>query len=269
MNKEQVIKTLKKVKQNSPKRNFKQSIELIINLKGINLKKQDNQINVLAVMPYPWGKKNSVCAFVGSELKKQAEEVFDETIHIDEFQKYSDKKLLKKLAKKHDFFVAQANVMPQVATTFGRVLGPLGKMPNPKIGAVLPPTANPKQIYDKLQKSKRLMSRANPIIQTGIGKEDSKEEELAENAVAVYNTILHAVPSDIQNIKNIYIKSTMGPSFLVGETISEEEPKKDEKTKEKDPEAIKEEKAEDKEKKKEQPSEKEVAKVEKKEEKSK
>jgi len=232
MEKQEAIKTLKKLKENSPKRNFKQTVELIINLKGVELKKQDNQINIFANLHYSWGKKVSVCAFVGPELQKQSEEVCDEAITVDNFPKYKDKKLLKQLAKKHDFFIAQANIMPQVASNFGRVLGPLGKMPNPKIGCVLPPNGNVKAVYERLQKTKRLMSRDNPVVQCSVGKEDANEEELVDNIVTVYNALVHALPNEKHNIKDAYLKLTMGKAFLIGEKKKEEEPVKKEKKEE-------------------------------------
>ena len=225
MEKQEVIETLQGVKENSQKRNFKQSIELIINLKGIDLKKQDNQVNLFVNFHYSWGQKVSVCAFVGHELQKQAEGICDETILVDNFPKYKDKKLLKKLAKKHDFFIAQANIMPKVATSFGRVLGPLAKMPNPKAGCVLPPNGNVKAVYERLQKTKRLMSRNNPIIQCGVGKEGMNDEEIVENVMTVYNALIPALPNEKHNIKNVYLKFTMSEAYMIGKKPDEKEKK--------------------------------------------
>lgn len=216
MEKKEVIQTLKEVKENSQKRNFKQSVELIINLKGIDLKKQNNHVNIFANLHYSLDKKVSVCAFVGPELKSQAEIVCDETISVDDFPKYKDKKLLKTLAKTYDFFIAQANIMSNVATTFGRALGPLNKMPNPQIGCVLPPNGNVKAVCEGLQKTKRLMSRNNPIIQCNVGKEDMKNEEVVDNIMTVYNTLVAALPNEKHNIKNAYLKLTMSEAFMIG-----------------------------------------------------
>lgn len=244
MERQEVIETLKRVKENSQKRNFKQSVELIINLKGVDLKKQDNQINIFADLHYSWGKKVSVCAFVGPELKKQAEEICDEVIKVEDFPKYKDKKLLKRVAKKHDFFIAQANVMPQVATNFGRVLGPLAKMPNPKIGCVLPPNGNVKAVYERLQKTKRLMSRNNPIIQCSVGKEDANDEEIVDNVMAVYNTLIPALPNEKHNIKNAYLKLTMNKAFMIGEKEEVKEKPVKKESAEKEEKSVKEKKEE-------------------------
>lgn len=228
MDKKEIINALKEIKTNSPKRNFKQSIELIVNLKGIDLKKTDNQINTFANLHYGWGKKLSVCAFVGPELKSQAKEVCDETITQEDFEKYKDKKLMKKLARTHDLFIAQANIMAKVATSFGRVLGPLGKMPNPKIGGVLPPNGNVKATYERFQKTKKLMSRNFPLVQCSVGLEDQEEAEIIDNITTIYNKILSEVPAGENNIRNVYLKLTMGKPVLVGgsEEAKEEPAKK-------------------------------------------
>src|SRR3989344_1785736 len=222
MEKNEVIEALKRAKD-SQKRNFSQSIDLIINLKGIDLKKQENQLDLFVSLHHPRARKTSICALVGPELQDQAKEIFNESVLADDFVKFKDKKEIKKLANKHDFFVAQATIMPKVAATFGRVLGPRGKMPNPKIGCVVPPNANLKPLYEKLQKTMRIMTKGNPIIQCSVGKEDSSEEEVADNAMTIYSTVLQALPNEKQNIKDVYLKLTMGKAIKIGEKAEEEE----------------------------------------------
>ena len=222
MEKNQVTEALKRAKEVSSKRNFNQSVDLIINLKGLDLKKQEQQLDIFANLHYSRGKKISVCALIGAELQEQAK-ACDEFILVDDFAKFSKKSEIKKLANKHDFFVAQARIMPKVAATFGRVLGPRGKMPNPKIGCVVPPNANLKPLYEKLQKTMRIMTKGNPIIQCSVGKEDSSEEEVADNAMTIYSTVLQALPNEKQNIKDVYLKLTMGKAIKIGEKAEEEE----------------------------------------------
>ena len=234
MEKNEVIEALKRIKEISNKRNFNQSIDLIINLKGLDLKKQEQQLDLFSTLHFDRGKKVSVCGLMGPELQTQAKELFDEVILADDFVKFKDKKEIKKLANKHDFFVAQATIMPKVAATFGRVLGPRGKMPNPKIGCVVAPNANLKPLHDKLQKTIRLMTKSNPIIQCSVGKEDTNENEVADNILTIYSSVLHALPNEKQNVKNVYLKLTMGKAVKVGEKIEkEEEEKKNKKPKRK------------------------------------
>lgn len=238
MNKEQFKQAIELARKNSPKRKFTQSFDLIINLKDVNLKDPAQQIDVFISLHYSKGRKTRVCALVGPELAKQAKEVCDFVVHHDDFEKYArDKKLTKKLAKEYDFFIAQANIMPDVAKSFGRVFGPKGKMPNPKAGCVVPPTANLKQLYDKLQNTVRVVAKTSPSIQVLVGNEEMKDEEVLDNIMAVFNHVVHSLPAEKNNIKNIYLKLTMGKSGKVGE---KEKPEVKEKKAEKEkPEKVK------------------------------
>src|SRR3989344_7899093 len=219
MDKEQIKAAIAKAKDISSKRNFTQTFDLIINLKGLDPKKQEHQIDAFITLPHLRGKKVKVCALVGAELEAQAKGIVDSVILSDNFERYKDKKEIKKIANSFDFFIAQANIMPKVATAFGRIFGPRGKMPNPKSGAVIPPNANLKPLYEKLQKTVRITNKSAPLIQCSIGTEDTDINLLAENASAVYNAIIPILPNEKHNIKDIYIKLTMGKPVKVGEKL--------------------------------------------------
>lgn len=215
MDKEQVLSAIAKAKDISPKRNFKQSYDLIINLKGLDLKKQEHQIDTFVTLPHSRGKKVKVCALVGPEMEEQAKTVYDSVILPDNFEKFKDKKEIKKLANSFDFFIAQANIMPKIASVFGRVLGPRGKMPNPKSGCVVPPNANIRHLYEKLQRTVRANAKSAPLIQCSIGSEDANASDVAENALTVYSSLLQALPNEKYNIKDVHIKLTMGKPIKV------------------------------------------------------
>lgn len=219
MDKEQIQAAISKAKDTSEKRNFRQSFDLIINLKGLDLKKQEHQIDTFVTLPHARGKKVKVCALVGAELESQAKGIFDSVILSDNFEKYKDKKEVRKVANSFDFFIAQANMMPKVANTFGRVLGPRGKMPNPKSGAVVPPNANLKPLYEKLQRTIRANAKSAPLVQCPIGTEDMSIEDIAENALTVYTSLIQALPNEKHNIRDIYVKLTMGKPIKVGEKV--------------------------------------------------
>ena len=246
MKKENILKALKKAKDESQKRNFRQSFDLIINLKGIDNKKAEHQIDDFVELHYSKGKPTKVCALVGPELYENAKKVCDHTIRQDEFSKI-DKKKIKKLAKECDYFIAQANIMVDVASSFGRVLGPRGKMPNPKVGCVVPPKANLQQLYDRLQKVVMLSTKkGGTSVKTIIGNEEMKEEDIIDNIISAHDHFITSLPNGKHNISEVYVKLTMGPSVKIegagegksskkgAEKESKEEPvKKEEKSKEK------------------------------------
>lgn len=153
-------------------------------------------------MPYKT-KEKKIAGFF------QSKSDFVDTITLDEFKDYKDKKKLKQLVKKYDFFIAQSVLMPKVATTFGRVLGPVGKMPSPQLGILL--NADEKSILElkeKISTSVKIRVKESSI-KLSVGKESMKDEEIIANIDAIYSAIVKALPRDKENIKNIEIKFTM------------------------------------------------------------
>jgi len=218
MNKETFIEGIKKSRETSKKRKFSQTFELIINLKDLDLKKPENQIETWIQLPYSKGKEIKIGCFIGPELIEQAKDNCDITIMQDNFPSYfKDKKKTKKLAETYDFFIGQANIMPDIAKTFGRILGTRGKMPNPKAGCVVPPNANLKALAEKLRKTIKIKAKTQATLKTMIGNETMKDEEIAENILTVYNHVLHTLPKEKNNIKNIIIKTTMGKPIKITE----------------------------------------------------
>jgi len=216
MDKTQFKKALDELKKNAEKRKFKQSIDLVINLKDLDVKKTDNHFDLFIALPHATGKKVKVCALTGAELTAQAKNECDFTINNEEFKNYQgNKKAIKKLADSYDFFVAQANVMPEVAKTFGGVLGPKRKMPNPKAGCVAPPNANLNLLMEKLQKTVRVSLKSELSIKVKIGNQEFTDDQLSENAILVYNSIVQRLPSEKNNIKNILLKYTMSKPVKV------------------------------------------------------
>ncbi len=218
MNKETFTEGIKKAREQSKKRKFIQTFELIINLKDLNLKKSENQVETWIQLPYSKGKPIKIGCFIGPELTEQAKDACDTTVMQNNFPLYfKDKKKIKKLAEAHDFFIGQANIMPDIAKTFGRILGTRGKMPNPKAGCVVPPNANLKALIEKLRKTIKVKAKTQATIKTMIGNEEMKDEEIADNILTVYNNVSHVLPKEKNNIKNILIKTTMGKPVKITE----------------------------------------------------
>jgi len=187
---------LKKSKQ----RKFNQTVDLIVNLQKFDVKKSN--LNLFVNLPHKI-KNKRVAGFLEVENKNI------DTISPEEFKRYTDKGKIKKLVNQYDFFIAQASVMPKVATTFGRALGPTGKMPSPQLGIII--NADDKtinELKEKINSSIKIKIKESSI-KIPIGKQDMKTEDIIENIMNVYNIIIKNMPRDKENIKNIELKLTM------------------------------------------------------------
>lgn len=217
MDKKEIKQALQIAKENSPKRNFKQTVDLIITLKGLDLKKPDQQVDTFINLHYPRPRRAKICALVGPELIQQAKEAFDFAVETDDFANYSNKKDVKKLADDYDFFVAQGAIMTKVAQVFGRALGPRGKMPNPKAGCVVPPNANLKQVAERLQLTVQLKVKTHLMLQAPVGYEDTDEDMVIDNINTIYDQLIHNLPQEKNNIKAVVLKLTMGKPIVIGD----------------------------------------------------
>ncbi len=192
----QALEELRKEKT----RKFNQTVDLIVNFQKYSHKK--NPINLFVSVPHKT-KDKKVAGFFQSKSE------FVDTITLDEFKKYADKKKLKSLVKKYDFFIAQGDLMPKVATTFGRVLGPAGKMPSPQLGILL--NADEKSVADlksKINTSVKIRVKES-CVKVAVGKQNMKDEEIIENIMSIYHELIKALPRDKENIKNVELKFTM------------------------------------------------------------
>ena len=217
MEKKDILSALEKAKKETKKRNFKQAIDFSIVLKEVDLNKPEGKIDDFISLPNPTGRKTKVCGLVDKDLSTQSREVFDMTITKEEFSKYSGKlRDLKKLARAYDYFVAQATIMTDIAATFGKAFGPKGKMPSPKAGCIVQSKADLKVLNERLQKMVLIKTKKQPVISIKIGMEDSPDEEVADNAMAVYEFIKKRLPCGDQQIKKTYIKLTMGKPEVTG-----------------------------------------------------
>ncbi|HJZ18607.1 MAG TPA: hypothetical protein VJ208_00700 [Candidatus Nanoarchaeia archaeon] len=196
---EQLKKALEELRKNK-ERKFNQTVDLIVNLQKFDVKK--SQLNIFVHIPNKI-KDKKIAGF----LETKHEDM--ETITRNDFKKYSDKKEMKKLIKKFDFFISQASLMPQVATAFGRFLGPAGKMPSPQLGILAnPDDKSVKELKEKINQNVRVRTK-EACIKLPIGKQNMKDEEIIGNILAVYNAILKSLPKEKENVKNIEIKFTM------------------------------------------------------------
>ena len=124
---------------------------------------------------------------------------------------------IKKLAKKYDAFIAVAPMMGKVATKFGRVFGPMSKMPSPQAGIIPKEDENlVKAMIEKMNKSIRIKNK-EMAIKFSVGKENLSDDELKENIDSAIKELERKLPRGRDNIKNILIKFTMTKPIVIVE----------------------------------------------------
>jgi len=209
MDRKKLKEAIEKTLEGKGKKKFVQSMELIINMRGIDFAKSENRLNLDIVLPKGKGEKEQKVAViaedaVADEAKKAGAELI---IGPDDIASYAEPAKLKDLAKNY-ILLAQPNLMGQVAKSLGQYLGKRGKLPKPIIGKVAP-------LLDRSRKSVRIVSKGKylPVAQALVGAETMNAEDLTENAETVYDAVKAKVSEG--NIKSMYVKLTMGAPVRV------------------------------------------------------
>ena len=210
MTDKKTTKVVEKVLEESKKlnRKFKQNIDIVFNLKNIDLNTPKNRINEEIVLPHGRGVNAKVALFASGELAVKSKKNVDLLIKPEEIEDLSkDKKKFKKIADDHDFFIAEAPLMPTIGKSLGTVLGPRGKMPKP-----VPPQADLSGMIKNLHNTIAIRSKANKTFHTTAGSAEMAPDHIAENINAIIQRLESALERGRMNIGSIYIKTTMGPS---------------------------------------------------------
>lgn len=201
------MESIKQVKEKSKKRDFSQSIELIINLRDIDMKKPEGKIQEQIELPHAIGKPAKICVFASGELALKAKKAgADLVMEKRELEALAgDKKKRKALAHTYDFFIAEAPLMRSVGKILGSALGPKGRMPTP-----VAPTANIAEHIKKYRKTVLVRLRGQPVLQCRIGTEEMPDKQVLENIQAVLGRLEGRLKRGFKNVKSVQIKTTMG-----------------------------------------------------------
>ena len=203
--KEEAVKLIKEVSNTK----FDATVEVAMNL-NLDVKKADQQLRGAIVLPKGTGKTARVLVIAKGDQAKAAKEAGADYV--------GDMDMIEKIQKENwfefDTMIATPDMMPALGK-IGKILGPKGLMPNPKIGTV---TMNVKGAVEDAKAGKleyRTDSYGN--IHGIIGKVSFKEEDLLENLNAFVKTILRAKPQTAkgQYVKSISISATMSPSVRI------------------------------------------------------
>ena len=202
---------IKKAREASKERKFDQTLELIVNLHGVNTKTYS--LNDTVKLPAGRGKDLLICVVGTGDFVIKGRKCSEKTIDKNEFGNYKDKKKIKKFVSDVDYFVVEATVMADFAKVFGQVLGPIGKMPLPH--HIVPPGGDPCPRATDLRKTVRIKAKKTAVVQVPVGTEKMSDEALEQNLKAVYEFILHKQERGKENIRNALVKFTMGAGVVV------------------------------------------------------
>ena len=209
---QEILEAVKKAKEDSKPRNFTQSLDVVINIKDLDVKKPENRIDEEVFLPKGRGKDIKVAFIADGELALQAENAGADLVisksDLEELGK--NRKNAKKMANQYDFFVAQADLMPLVGRFLGPVLGPRKKMPKP-----VPASIKPDTILDRLKNTVKVRVKDQPVIQALVGSQEMEEESIAENIDAILDILDRKLEKGRNQIKSMYVKTSMGPVVRV------------------------------------------------------
>jgi len=193
----------------TPSPKFDESVDLAVNL-GVDPKHADQMVRGGIVLPHGTGKTMRILVFAKGEKEKEARDAGADHVGGEELaKKITDEGWLE-----FDRVIATPDMMGVVGR-LGRVLGPRGLMPNPKLGTV---TMNVAQAVAE-QKGGKVEYRVEKagIVHVSIGKKSFTTEQLVENATALIDALVRAKPSVAKGtyLKKITVTTTMGPGVRV------------------------------------------------------
>ncbi|MFB6105297.1 MAG: 50S ribosomal protein L1 [Halobacteriaceae archaeon] len=197
--------------EDAPPRNFRETVDLAINLRDIDLDDPANRIDQSIVLPEGTGQETTVVVFAEGETAVRAADVADDVLSADDLEDLGDDEdAAKDLAAATDFFIAEASMMQDIGRYLGTVLGPRGKMPTP-----LQPDDDVVDTVERMKNTVQVRSRDRRTFHTRVGAEDMSAAQIADNI----DVILRRVHADLEkgplNVDSIYVKTTMGPAVEV------------------------------------------------------
>ena len=187
---------------------FDETVEVHVRT-GLNVRHADEQLRGTIALPNGLGKEVKIAVFAKGDKAKEAEEAGADVVGAEDLaQKVQDG------FTDFDVAIATPDMMPVVGR-LGRILGPQGKMPNPKVGTV---TMDVRKAVEE-SKSGKIEYRTDrtAIVHLALGKTSFDERQLLENYQAVIEELIRAKPSAAKGkyIRTVTVASTMGPGIKV------------------------------------------------------
>jgi large subunit ribosomal protein L1 len=191
-----------------PERKFNESVEVHVRT-GLNVRHADEQLRGTIALPHGLGKDVSVAVFARGDQAREAQEAGADHVGDEDLAKRVEDGFTD-----FDTAIATPDLMPVVGK-LGRILGPQGKMPNPKVGTV---TQDVRKAVEEAKAGKvEYRTDRHAIVHLIIGRKDFEEQRLLENYAALVEELIRARPSAAKGryLRTITLTTTMGPGVKV------------------------------------------------------
>jgi large subunit ribosomal protein L1 len=208
----QILKSVKSAMDNAPDRKFRESVDLTINLRNIDMAQPKNRIDETMLLPHGTGSPNRIVVLGKGDITTQAKEAgVDLIIGPEEIERLGgEPREARKMAGEYKFFLAETAVMPLVGRYLGPRLGPRGKMPTP-----IPPNTDIRPIVQRLRNSVKFRTRDKKTFHLKVGTTGMEPEQIAENIDVVLKRVESLLDGGVMNIRSVYVKTTMGQAEKV------------------------------------------------------
>jgi len=188
------------------KRNFTETIELQVTLKNYDPQRDKRFSGTFRLPNLP--RPNLKCCMLGNAVHcEQADKIDVDSMSVDDLKKLNrNKKLVKKLAKRYDFFMASDNMIKQIPRLLGPGLTKAGKFP-----ALLASGEDMQEKIDELKSTIKFQMKKVMCLNVAVGNVSMTKKEVIVNVQLAANFLASLLKKQWQNIGVMYIKSTMGP----------------------------------------------------------
>jgi len=198
------------VEKDGKKRNFTETIELQISLKNYDPQRDKRFSGTFRLPTVP--RPNLKCCMLGNAAHcEQAERIGVAKMDVDDLKKLNkNKKLVKKLAKKYDFFLASDNMIKQIPRLLGPGLTKAGKFPT-----LLASGDDMQEKINEMKATIKFQMKKVMCLNVSVGNVDMTKKEIIVNTQLAGNFLASLLKKQWQNIGCMYVKSTMGPAIQI------------------------------------------------------
>ena len=204
--------TIKKgtVELKGKKRNFTETVELQITLKNYDPQRDKRFSGTFRLPTVP--RPNLKCCMLGNAAHcEQADRIGMDHMSVEDLKKLNkNKKMVKKLAKKYDFFLASDNMIKQIPRLLGPGLTKAGKFPT-----LLPAGDDMQEKVDEVKSTIKFQMKKVMCLNVAVGNVGMDKQKIIVNTQLAANFLASLLKKQWQNIGQIYVKTTMGPSIQI------------------------------------------------------